>query len=139
VLRDPEFTEDGQGLPSVPSLWNRLKARIAAARQAVSGAVKKVKNTVVARVKAVRDAVVGRPKAVRDAVAGIGNATGEMLPAKRIVLISLCAGLVVGVVCLVTPQTVAASVSAVSVTGTSVLVQIGHWLKRAALRFGLLS
>jgi hypothetical protein len=94
---------------------------------------------VVTGVKGVLDATGGRVKAVRDAVVGIGNATGEVLHARRIILISLCVGLAVGAICLVTPQPVAASVSAVSVSGTSVILQIGHWLKRAAQRFGLLS
>ncbi len=114
--------------PKKPGLWTRMKAKVAAARNALTGAAAKAKAAVAARYKAASDAVVA-----------VGTAAGEALPLGRIVLRAAVVGLAVGVVCLVMPQTAAAAVSAVSVAATTVAVQTGTWLKRAARRFGLVS
>jgi len=114
--------------PTVPGLWTRMKAKAAVARAAVAGAATKAKA-----------AVADKYKAARETVAAVGEATGEVLPLKRVVYTGLVVGLAVGVVCLVLPQTAAAAVSAVSVAATTVAVQTGSWLKRAARRFGLVS
>jgi hypothetical protein len=70
-------------------------------------------------------------------VVAVGTAAGEMIPVKRILLTGLGVGLVVGIACLVMPQTVAAGVSALTAACTSVAMQTGNWLKRASRRFGL--
>jgi hypothetical protein len=114
--------------PPKPSLWGRLKAKIAAARDMLTGAAGKVKAAVTSRYKAASDTVVA-----------VGRATGETLPVRRVLLVGLGIGLVVGLACLVMPQTAAAAVGAVSATLTAVAVQTGNWLKRAARRFGLVS
>jgi hypothetical protein len=114
--------------PKEPGLWSRLKAKLAAARDAVTGATTKTK-----------EAVTARCRAARDTVATLGQAAGEALPWKRMLLVSAGVGLTVGVACLVVPPTVAAGVGAVSATATAVAVQAGNWLKRAGRRFGLVS
>lgn len=114
--------------PKKPGLWSRLKAKLAAARDAVIGAVTKAK-----------EAVTARCRAARDTVATLGQAAGEALPWKRMLWVSAGVGLAVGVACLVVPQTVAAVVGAVSAGATAVAVQAGNWLKRAGRRFGLVS
>ncbi len=115
--------------PKKPGLWTRLKAKAAAARDALSGAAAKAKEAVAAKYKAASDTVVA-----------VGTAAGEALPLGRIVVVrAAVVGLAVGVVCLVVPQTAAAAVSAVSVAATTVAVQTGNWLKRAARRFGLVN
>ena len=114
--------------PTVPGLWTRMKAKAAAARAAVVKAAMKVKAT-----------VAGTCTAVRETVTTVGEATGEVLPVKRVLWTAAAVGAVVGVVCLVVPQTAAAAVSAVSVAVTAVAVQAGSWLKRAARNFGLVS
>ena len=114
--------------PKKPGLWGRLKAKVAAARDAVTGAAAKAKAAVAAKCKA-----------VRDAVAAAGTAAGEALPLGRIVVRAAVIGLAVGVVCLVMPQTAAAAVSAAGAAATTVAVQAGSWLKRAARRFGLVN
>jgi hypothetical protein len=114
--------------PKKPGLWSRLKAKLAAARDAVTGAVTKAK-----------EAVTSRCRAARDTVATLGQATGESLPWKRMLWVSAGVGLAVGVACLVVPQTVAAAVGAVSAGATAVAVQAGNLLKRAGRRFGLVS
>lgn len=114
--------------PKKPGLWTRIKAKVAAARDALTGAAAKAKEAVAARYKAASDTVVA-----------VGTAAGEALPLGRIVVRAAVVGLVVGVVCLVMPQTAAAAVSAVSAAATTVAVQTGSWLKRAARRFGLVS
>jgi hypothetical protein len=108
--------------------WERFKSKIAAVRDAVSSTATKVK-----------DAIVGRCNAARDTVVAVGTAAGEMIPVKRILLTGLGVGLVVGVACMVMPQTVAAGVSALTATCTSIAMQTGNWLKRVGRRFCLVT
>lgn len=114
--------------PKKPGPWGRLKAKLVAARDTITGATKKAK-----------EAVTARCRAARDAVTALGQATGEVLLWKRVLWVSAGIGLTVGVFCLVAPHAVAAAVSAVTATATTVAVQTGTWLKRAARRFGLVS
>ena len=65
------------------------------------------------------------------------QAASDALPLRRVLWVGLGAGLLVGLVCLVVPHAAAAAVSAVSVAATTVAVQTGTWLKKAARRFGL--
>lgn len=113
--------------PKKPGLWSRLKAKLAAARDAVTGATKKAK-----------EAVAARCQAARETVGALGQAAGEALPWKRMLWVSAAVGLTVGVMCLVVPHAVAASVGAVSASATTVAVQTGNWLKKAAARLGLI-
>ena len=112
--------------PKKPGLWTRLKAKAAAARDALTGAATKAK-----------EAVAAKYRAASDTVAAVGTAAGEALPLRRVLWVGLGAGLLVGLVCLVVPHAAAAAVSAVSVAATTVAVQTGTWLKKAARRFGL--
>lgn len=114
--------------PPKPGLWSRIKARVSAARTAVAGAVTRAK-----------EAVVRRCLIAGDAVVALGRATGESLPVRRIVLVGLGVGLLVGVACLVVPQTTAAVVGGLGAACTAVSAQVGNWLTRAARRVGLLS
>lgn len=114
--------------PRKPGLWSQLNAKLAAARDAVTGAAARAK-----------EAVTSRCRVARDAVATLGQATGEALPWKRMLWVSAGVGLAVGVACLVVPQTVAAAVGAAGAGATAVAVQAGSWLKRAGRRFGLVS
>ena len=111
-----------------PNFWSRIKAKAAAARDALIGATTQAKETVAAKYKA-----------ASDAVNAVATATGEALPLRRVLWVGLGAGLLVGLACLVVPHAAAAAVSAVSVATTTVAVQTGNWLKRAARRFGLVS
>ena len=111
-----------------PGFWKRFTSRAKAATNAVVGAAVKAK-----------ESVVDRCKAARDTIAAVGTAAGEVMPTKQISLVALGVGIVVGVACLVVPQTVAAVVGAAGAAATAVCVQVGGWLKRAAGRFGLVS
>lgn len=117
--------------PKGPGLWTRIKAKVAVARAAAARAVAGV-------VTRVKEAVIRRCVIAGDAVVALGRATGEPLPVRRVLLSGLGVGLVVGVACLLVPQTTAATVSGVGATRTAVAVQTGHWLSRAARRVGLL-
>jgi hypothetical protein len=114
--------------PKGPGVWNRLKAKIAAARAAAARAA-----------AAAKEAVIRRCAVAGEAVVALGRMTGETLPVRRVVLVGLGVGLLVGAACLVVPQTTAAVVSGVGAACTSVAVQTGQWLTRAARRVGLLS
>src|SRR5688500_4869728 len=75
--------------PEKPGIWSRFKARIATARDAVAGAATRAK-----------EAVIRRCVIAGDAVVALGRATGETLPVRRVLVVGLCVGLVVGVACL---------------------------------------
>jgi hypothetical protein len=114
--------------PATPGLWARLKSKLAAARDTVVGAV-----------GSARDAVVRRCVVAGDAIVALGQMTGEQIRVRRILLVALGVGAVVGVACLVVPQTTAAVVGGIGATCTAVGVQVGSWLRRAARRVGILS
>ncbi len=109
-----------------PSIWSRFKAKIAAAKNAVSGSVLKVKT-----------AIVDRCHAVRNAVAALGHASGESVPVREISVVAVGVGMVVGLSCLLIPHEIAAVVGGVGAASTAFAMQIGSWLKRAARRVGL--
>jgi hypothetical protein len=108
-----------------PSLWQRLKAKLLAAKNAVRSVVTKVKA-----------AVINPLNLVRQTVTTIGIMAGGTIPVRRIVLVGLAVGLVVGTACLVMPQTMAASVSAAMSACTAIAVQVGICLKKAARGIG---
>jgi hypothetical protein len=114
--------------PEKPSLWSRFKAKLAAARDAVAGAATRAK-----------EAVIRRCVVAGDAVVALGRATGETLPVRRVLVIGLCVGVVVGIACLAVPQTTAAVVGGAGAACTAVSAQVGNWLTRAARRVGLLN
>lgn len=114
--------------PKKPGVWSRIKAKAAALRAAASGVVTRVK-----------EAVIRRCVIAGDAVVALGRATGETLPVRRVALVGLGVGVLVGAACLVVPQTTAAVVSGAGAACTAVCVQVGNWLTRAARRVGLLS
>jgi hypothetical protein len=121
-------TPDVPSEPKKPGLWGRIKAKLAAVRSAVAGAATRAK-----------EAVVRRCVIAGDAVVALGRMTGEALPVRKVVLVGLGVGLMVGVACLVVPQTAAAVVGGAGAACTSVAVQTGNWLTRSARRVGLLS
>jgi hypothetical protein len=114
--------------PKGLGIWAAVKAKIAAARAAAARAA-----------TAAKEAVIRRCVVAGEAVVALGRMTGETLPVRRVVLVGLGVGLLVGVACLALPQTTAAVVSGVGAACTSVAVQTGQWLTRAARRVGLLS
>jgi len=111
-----------------PSLWSRLKARIAAVRDSLTGATTKAK-----------EAVATRYAAAKEAVVAVGKATGEAFPLQRVGLVASGVGVVVGIACLLVPQTMSAAVGAIGAVCTTVSVQTGFWLRKAALRIGLMN
>jgi len=112
--------------PPRPNLWSRLNTKVKTTKASILGAAVNVKNS-----------VVGRGQAIRDAMTAIGQAAGEAVPLKHISLVALGAGVVVGAVCLLVPQSVSALVGGVGAAVTTASLQLGGWLKRAACRFGL--
>lgn len=113
--------------PKRPSLWSRIKAKVGAAKAAVVGAVFGVKDT-----------VVGRCRTARAAINAVGFAGGEGVPVRKISVVSLLVGLIVGFSCLLLPETVAAVIGGLGAATTAFCLQVGSWLRRVACRVGLL-
>ena len=111
-----------------PSMWSKLKAKIAIAKEAITGVTSKAKY-----------AVTMKFNAAKDTITAIGNASGEAVPVRRILLVTLGVGVVAGVGCLVVPQTMAAVVGAVGVATTTLSIQAARWLRSAARRVGLVT
>lgn len=109
-----------------PSLWARIKAKVAAARTVLTGARRKA---TVAVTNPIRSAI--------SALDAVGKMAGEVPPWKRMAVIGAVVGLVVCFGCLLVPHTVAAVVGGIGAAFSSVAVQAGSWLKRAARRFGI--
>lgn len=114
--------------PKKPGLWSRLKAKVAAARTAVVAFAVKAKAAVTAKVAG-----------VTAAVAAAGTAAGESLPVRRALGVALGVGLLIGLACYQMPESASAAVAGIGAACTTVAVQMGTWLKRAARRLGLLS
>jgi hypothetical protein len=119
-----------------PAIWARVKAKVAAARTAARAAVGRRVAGVATWAK---EAVVRRFAVAGGLAVALGRATGEPLPLRPMLAAGLGTGLVVGAVCLLAPQAVAAAVGGVGAGCAAIAVQTGRWLTRAARRVGLLS
>jgi hypothetical protein len=115
-------------LPPKQNHWDCFKARIAAARDCVRRAASKVKNAVVARFNP-----------IRQTVAALNTLVGEPVPIRLMLVVALLVATAVGLTCLMVPQSVAAGVSAACSASTTIAVQVGIWLKKAARKFGLVA
>ncbi len=114
--------------PPVPGVWSRIKGAAAVCGGAAAG--------VAGRAKA---AAARRCATAREAVAAVGRATGEALPARRVLVVGLAVGAVVGAACLVAPNAVSAVAGGVGAAVAAIGAQVGGWLARAARRAGLLN
>ncbi|MBP3957840.1 hypothetical protein J8F10_21515 [Gemmata sp. G18] len=114
--------------PKKPGLWTRIKARVAATRAALVGFAAKTKAAVTTKIAA-----------VTGAVSAAGAAAGEALPVRRALTVAIGVGLVVALVCSQVPESASAAVAGIGAACTTVAVQVGAWLKRAARRLGLVT
>lgn len=114
--------------PPVSSVWSRVKSAAAACGNAATGTATRVKA-----------ASYRRAAAASAAVAAVGRATGESLPVRRVIVVGMGAGALVGAACVIAPHTVAAITAAVGGVVSVVAAQVGQWLVNAARRIGLLS
>jgi hypothetical protein len=121
-------TPDVPPEPKRPSVWHRIKAKVAAARTATVAAVAKVKKAVAAKYTA-----------LTASVAAIGAASGEALPVRRALGVALGVGVLVALACSQAPETVSAAVAGIGATCTTAFAQIGSWLRRAARRVGIVN
>jgi multidrug resistance efflux pump len=101
--------------PARPGLWGRLKASLAAAR----------------------DAVVGRCQAAAGAVASAVRTLAGVVPLKKVALTAAAAGVAVGLVSYACPHAVAAVISGVGGACTAAAAHVGAWLRRSFRVFGL--
>lgn len=113
---------------STKGVWSR----IASAASVCGGAA----TAVAGRAKA---SAARRCAAAREAVAAVGRATGEALPVRRVLVVGLAVGALVGVGCVLAPHAVASAVGGVGAAVAAVGAQVGQWLARAARRVGLLN
>lgn len=111
------------------------KTILGRARDFVSGAW----NRSLSKVRDIGSSIAKRVRKVRDDAIATYTAAKTILPAGRIVRTALGVGVVVGVACLIVPQTVSAAVSAVTAATTAVAIQMASWMKRAHRSFGLVN
>ncbi|VTT98793.1 unnamed protein product [Gemmataceae bacterium] len=111
-----------------PSIWARIKTKVAAARTATVAFATKVKT-----------AVATKYATVTASVAAIGVAAGEALPVRRAMGVALGVGLVVALACYQMPETMSAALAGVGAACAAAFAQVGAWLRRAARRVGVLN
>ena len=110
------------------SVWSRVKSAAATSGAAAVGAAERAKAATHRRIAA-----------ASDTVAAVAQATGEALPMRRVLVVGVAAGVLVGAACVLAPHAVAAVVGGAGAAVTAVGAQVGQWLARAARRVGLLS
>ncbi|HEY2910804.1 MAG TPA: hypothetical protein VGI99_11185 [Gemmataceae bacterium] len=96
----------------MPTAWQRLKARLAAAKNAVSS----------------------RCTAVRNAVTNTTRVLSLMMPLRRIALVAVGAGVVVAALGYVAPAGVAAALAGIGGCVTAAAAQIGNCFRRSTRR-----
>ncbi|HEY2908640.1 MAG TPA: hypothetical protein VGI99_00250 [Gemmataceae bacterium] len=106
------MTAAAETAPAMPTAWQRLKARLAAAKDAVSS----------------------RYTAARNAVTNTTRALSLMLPLRRIALVAVGAGVVVAALGYVAPAGVAAALAGVGGCVTAAAAQVGNCFRRPTRR-----
>ena len=114
LLQPPTSTTPPDSGPSEPatvkpSLWSRIKARLAIARNAILERTRIAKSIAVETVKAIT----------------------RVVPVPRIVLL-LSIGMLAGVAMHFAPAGLSAAIAFVAAAVTANVVRTGHWLKRSA-------
>jgi hypothetical protein len=97
-----------------PTLWARVKARVAAAK----------------------DALVGRCRAATAAVREKVRTLTAALPVRQILTIGAVVGIVVGFFSYACPHTLSAVISGLAGACTAVAALVGRWLRRSVESFG---
>lgn len=95
--------------PSQPSLWARIKAKVAAARTAV----------------------VDRYNVAKEAVTTTTQMLSSLMPLRRILLVALAVGVVITVLGFVAPAGVAAVLAGIGGVVTAAVAQVGSWFRRS--------
>ncbi|HEY2910434.1 MAG TPA: hypothetical protein VGI99_09315 [Gemmataceae bacterium] len=98
-----------ESVPATSNAWQRLKARLAAAK----------------------NAVVSRYTAARNAVASTTRALSLMMPLRRIALVAIGTGVVVAALGYVAPAGVAATLAGIGGCVTAAAAQVGNWFRRS--------
>ena len=95
--------------PPQPSLWSRIKAKVAAAKTAV----------------------VERYRAAKEAVTTTTRTLSTLMPLRRILLVALGVGTVVTLFGFVAPAGVAAVLAGIGGVVTAAVAQVGSWFRRS--------
>ena len=105
VPATPPLTSD----PPQPSLWSRIKAKVAAAKTAV----------------------VERYRAAKEAVTTTTRTLSTLMPLRRILLVAIGVGAVVTLLGFVAPAGVAAVLAGIGGVVTAAVAQVGSWFRRS--------
>ena len=101
--------------PPKPSFWARVKAKMAAAR----------------------DALVGRCRATTAAVRETARTLSAALPVSKILTVGAAVGITVGFFSYACPHTLSAVISGLAGACTAVAALVGRWLRRSAFVLGM--
>ncbi len=118
----PPATPDGHAVPprvshpAAPSVWVRLKARLAVAREAVTR----------------------RCRAAAATVTATFRALVLVMPVKKILAVGAGVGVAIGAIAYLCPHTASAVISGACGAVAAVAAQVGHWVRRSTslFRFG---
>jgi len=101
--------------PPKPSFWTRVKAKMAA----------------------VRDALVGRCRTTSAAVRETARTLSAALPVRKILTVGVTVGIVVGFFSYACPHTLSAVISGLAGACTAVAALVGRWVRRSAYAIGI--
>ena len=104
----PTATPPVETAPPTPSLWSRIKAKVAAARTAI----------------------VERYCATKEAITTMTRTLSTMMPLRRIVLVAVGVGVVAAVLGYAAPAGVAAVIAGIGGMVSALVAQIGSWFRR---------
>jgi len=102
-----------ENLPPSPSLWTRIKARVAATRSAI----------------------VEQYRATREAIATTTRTLSALMPLRRIVLVAVGVGVVAAVLGYAAPAGVAAVIAGIGGMVSALAAQVGSWFRRTKRMF----
>ena len=104
-----------EAVPAGPSVWSRMREKVASARTAVAEKCKSAVTTVTTAARTLN----------------------SIVPLKRIAIIGTAAGAVVATVSYAAPHSVSAVIAGIGGAATAVAVQVGAWVRKSARLFGL--
>jgi hypothetical protein len=112
--------------PTAPGFWSRAKAKFQDAKNAVGE-----------RYRAAKTVVVDRCRNATTTVAMTALTLTAMMPLRKILLVGVGVGLVVGAVSFVCPHGLSAVIGGIGGACTAIAAQVANWFRLSARAFGV--
>ena len=104
---------------SKPSIWTRVRAKLAAMRACIAEPIQKIK-----------DAITSRVTTVAATLSFAARCLMAVMPFGKVLLIGAAVGLVVSIASYACPHSVSAVIAGLGAACTAVVAQVGGWFRR---------